>query len=85
MRRFRIVTHYGRHMVAGGIIPAHILAAGQTWAAASGADHAVTITKIEDDWVTYKDGLSEHEKDVFSFQCRYCLVVAEPKLPKELM
>lgn len=85
MKRFRIVTVNGRHLVAGGILPARMIQVGQTWAPADGSNSAVEITKIQDGWVTYKSSTgTEHEKEIFPFQCRYCLVVPEPKLPPEL-
>jgi len=49
---------------------------GSTWISSS--SWRVKVTSAEDDWITYVDhnGI-EHEKDTFSFQCRYCLVVED--------
>mgnify|MGYP000567807005 CR=1 FL=1 len=84
MRRFTVKTVHGRHLVVGGILPAHLVKAGQTWAPADGANHEVEITKIEDGWVTYRWNSGAHEKDMFAFQCRYCLTLPTAELPEEL-
>ena len=70
-----------RRLLCGPPLKLEQLAPGQLWAAASGADHSVHIVSIDGELVRYewKEGteVRQHEKDAFSFQCRYCLVVAE--------
>lgn len=78
----RIQAENGRYIVCGHIFKKAELEVGQQWAQADGANRVVSIRKIE----TLKDGdvlvhYGEYgndrtfEKDWFSFQCRYCLVV----------
>ena len=75
----RIERHNGRNIVCGHIYPVSEIKLGSRWAGSSG--HEVTVIKIENDWVTYvwREGEDQHkvrhEKDSFSFQCRYCLIV----------
>jgi len=73
----RIETSGKYKIVCGHIYPTDELKPGQNWLGSS--NHMVTIDSITDDWVTYswyEDGvLKTHEKDAFSFQCRYCLIV----------
>ncbi len=78
----RIETVNGRNLVCGHIYPKNELKVGQHWAQADGADRIVEIREL----ITYSDGdigviYGEHgndrsyEKESFSFQCRYCLIV----------
>lgn len=78
----RIEVVNGRKLVCGHIYKKNELQVGQMWAQADGANRVVYIRAIK----TYTDGdvtveYGEHasdrtyEKDSFSFQCRYCLVV----------
>lgn len=90
MTPFRIETNtHGHHFIAGGILPERMMKPGQRWVAADGSNHVVTIFDIREGCVAYKfrdrfDQLTWNEKDNFSFQCRYCLVVDTPELPPEL-
>lgn len=74
----RVEKHGNYSFVCGHIFPVNELESGQKWCDASGRFH-VTIDKIEDNWVQYSwDENREkktHQKDSFSFQCRYFLVV----------
>ena len=80
----RIEIVHGRKPLCGVILPKHRIQHGQTWAPASGSNHTVRIIAVRDDWVCYswqENGRTQyHEKDVFSFQCRYCLVIP-PTIP----
>lgn len=78
----RIEKHNGHKIVCGHIYPANEVKVGSQWMGSSGSK--VTVTKKrkagELTWVSYEwknsDGtVSTHEKDSFSFQCRYCLIV----------
>jgi hypothetical protein len=50
---------------------------GSKWVSV-GTKIPVEVIKVEDGWIEYRyfDG-KIHEKDVFCFQCRYCLVVED--------
>lgn len=78
----------GRWLLCGVILPKQHIKHGQEWAAASGSNSVVKINAVRDDWVGYnwkeKGVVKYHEKDVFSFQCRYCLVLPTAEIPKEL-
>jgi hypothetical protein len=75
----RVEVVNGRKLLCGQILKPEQLAVGQTWAAASGADHTVKIAGIDDGWVRYEWVESgepvSNEKESFAFQCRYCLVI----------
>jgi hypothetical protein len=75
----RIETVHGRNLVCGHIFKSEELASGQRWAPASGNNYEVKIVAVDGEWVTYEweeNGERKfHEKDSFSFQCRYCKVV----------
>lgn len=73
-----------RYLLCGVILPKNKIKHGQLWAAADGTDHVVRINGVRDDWVGYNWGGSYNEKDVFSFQCRYCLVLPTNEIPKDL-
>lgn len=85
MSRYRVETVHGRHLLCGGILPADAVQPGQLWCSSSG--NTVKVTRIGGDWVEYEwyeDGVRRtHEKLNFAFQCRYCLVLDEPIIPKE--
>lgn len=85
---FRVETINGRHLLCGGIVPAHMVKAGQRWAPASGTDREVLI-KSAGEWVDYsweENGeFRMHTKMNFDFQCRYCLILDKPEVPDELM
>lgn len=78
----RVETINGRNLLCAGILPKTELAVGQKWAPADGTDSVVVIREL----ISYEDGDvnviygnhandSSYEKDSFSFQCRYCLIV----------
>lgn len=72
----RIEQVNGRYLLCGYILPVDKIKVGQVWAPASGTDREVVVIKVNGDWVTYA-GIEQpvYEKDCFSFQCRYCLVL----------
>jgi hypothetical protein len=73
----------GYWILCGGIIPAHLVKVGQKWLSAK---NPVTITAIDEinKWVTYEgQGQPEIEKDNFSFQCHYCLILDSAEVPME--
>jgi hypothetical protein len=75
-----------RYLLCGTILPNSKIKLGQQWAAADGSDHVVKINAVKGEWVGYNWGGSPtkyHEKTVFAFQCRYCLVVSSNEIPKE--
>jgi hypothetical protein len=75
----------GYWILCGGIIPKRDVKIGQKWFA-SETSTPVTVTQITDDneWVTYESSIQpSHEKDNFSFQCRYCLVLESAEVPLE--
>ena len=73
------VTKGGRAILCGVILPINKIRVGQEWVGSSG--HLVKVYAIKDkDQIYYKwrgrDVEWEyHDKDSFSFQCRYCLDV----------
>ena len=79
----------GRRLVCQHMFIDDQIKPGQTWAPADGSDYTVTIISVIDGWVVYQydksDGaISTHEKDTFSFQVRYCLVV-DPEQVDEIL
>lgn len=83
----RVEVVHGRNLLCGYIVPHIKVQPGQTWAAASGSDHTVTVENVDREWVDYSwteaDGSKKvHTKLIGAFQCRYCLVLDEPELPK---
>jgi hypothetical protein len=72
----RIENHQGRNIVCGHIYPLSELVVGSEWQGSSGS--VVTIDAIIGEWVTYSgEHQQSHEKDSFSFQCRYCLIIKD--------
>lgn len=78
----RIETVNGRNIVCGHIYKQDELKVGQRWAPADGANRVVEIRSLDPDasgmiWVQYGEYGTDrtYEKDYFSFQCRYCLIV----------
>lgn len=73
----RLEKHYDQWVLCGAILPKELIAPYQAWQGSSG--NIVFIDSVEDEWVNYywyENGEKvEHSKDVFSFQCRYCLVI----------
>jgi hypothetical protein len=81
----RVEQINGRYLLCGGILPNESITVGQVWAPAAGAKSTVTIVEKDDDWVTYEGTTqSKNTKDVFSFQCRYCLVLPTNEIPGNL-
>lgn len=86
-QHFRVDRLHGKYILCGGIVPVSFLKRGQRWMSSSGNE--VEIDKIIDGWVTYtwktsNSTTESHEKLSFSFQCRYCLILDTPQVPKEL-
>lgn len=81
----RVEEVLGRYLLCGGIVPRERVQPGQTWAAASGGNHTVTVDAVDDEWIDYswiENGTRKtHTKLNFAFQCRYCLVLDKPELP----
>jgi hypothetical protein len=79
----------GRWLLCGYILAKKDIKHDQVWAAADGSNHTVTISAVRDDWVCYtwsEHGKAKyHEKTAFAFQCRYCLVLPRPDIPKNLL
>jgi hypothetical protein len=73
----RVELHHGNYIVCGHIFPKEALKVGQKWQSSGG--HIVEILEINmyDDttWVSYYNDKMKHEKDQFSFQCKYCMIV----------
>ena len=83
----RVEVVNGRNLLCGYIVPRDKVQPGQTWAAASGSDHTVTVENVDREWVDYSwieaDGAKKtHTKLIGAFQCRYCLALDTPELPK---
>jgi hypothetical protein len=81
-------TINGHRAVVRHFFKPHEIQIGSRWCAASGSNHIVTIEDIihygsTDPWykVVYswgENGVKKtHEKDQFSFQCRYCLIIED--------
>ena len=75
----RVEVHYGRAILCGVILADEDIKPGQVWQGSSGA--TVTVHSVDHfagmvtyGWVEQGEPRT-HKKDVFSFQCRYCLVV----------
>lgn len=80
---------HGRHILCGVILPISQILPNQQWAAASGNDRTVTIASVTGNWIEYSwnesTGVKWHEKDAFSFQCRYCLILPSAEIPEALL
>jgi hypothetical protein len=78
--------HNGRWILCGHILPKEQIKPGQEWM--SSGNLVVTVSAVRGDWVGYtwkENGKTcYHEKDAFSFQCRYCLVLPSMDIPEEL-
>ena len=84
----RVEKVNGRYLLCGVILKPDQVKAGQTWAAADGSNHTVTIESggawVDYSW--YENGKKRlHTKMSFAFQCRYCLVLDSEELPEELV
>ena len=78
----------GRKAIVRHFFEAHEIQIGSRWARADGSKGYVTVEGFEcygsiDPWIEVvysweKDGKKfTHEKEVFAFQCRYCLIVED--------
>ena len=87
--RWRVERVNNRWLLCGGILRYDQVKPGQVWAPASGEDRTVRVYDTSDGWVDYawyENGQARaHTKDSFSFQCRYCLVLPTPEVPKEIL
>lgn len=77
----------GRWLLCGHILPTDKIEVGQTWAAGSGT---VQVTDVDQfGWVRYcweeRGETRFHEKESFSFQCRYFLVLPSAEIPEKLL
>lgn len=67
----------GRTLVVRHTFPLAELQVGSHWAPADGSDREVEITNTRGEWVEYSDANGViRDRDWFSFQCRYCLVLS---------
>lgn len=81
----RVETVNGRYLLCGHILKVGQIKPGQQWAPASGGNSAVTVISIDGGRVRYSGSQQPmHEKDSFSFQCRYCLILATAEIPEGL-
>lgn len=83
---YRVEFVNGRYLLCGGLIPVDCIKAGQQWASADGSDRFVKIENVrESEWVDYSwldNGEKKtHTKLAFAFQCRYCLVLENNRIP----
>lgn len=79
----RLEYHNDCWIVCGHIFPARAVVPGQWWMDSGG--HRVQVVSCELDssggcyWVSYSwsdtTGVSVHEKELFAFQCRYCMIL----------
>lgn len=73
----RIEIQNGLRIICGHIFPANEIFSGEKWM--SSGNSVVTIDRVEDGdvyYYWYENGVKkEHDKDSFSFQCRYCKIV----------
>lgn len=68
----------GRKAIVRTKLPKEEIKVGQKWIAACCMDYVVEIVKLDEDgWVYYKNDFEDtiYDKDHFSFQTRYCLIV----------
>lgn len=89
----RFEYHHGHWIVCGHIFSAQAFEPGQLWQASGGNVVQVVSCKPTADgldyWVCYSwidsdGGLQTHEKDLFSFQCRYCLIL-DLQIPQPIL
>lgn len=80
----RIETHRGNRILCGHFLHTSSIQAGQRWQGVSGP--VVTVSQVDDNGVvTYtwtvdspmRGMIKVHQKDAFSFQCRYCLILED--------
>lgn len=73
------------HILCGVILPASCIKVGQRWISV-GSRVPVEVTKVEQYAVHYQSPVQRpHAKEQFAFQCRYCLVLDGPSIPKEIL
>lgn len=75
----RIEKINGYSAVCGHFYPVNEIKIGSKWTAADGSDNVVFIRDIQKNIIFYGRYGNDRtlEKDSFSFQCRYCLIVEE--------
>lgn len=77
-----IEEHNGYTIVVRHTFPISKILPGQVWQS-SGGSQVVIISTDGKEWVKYSwyegDKNIEYEKQSFTFQCRYCLVLDEVK------
>ena len=75
----RVETHFGNNIVCGHIYPFAEIKVGSRWQSSGG--RMVTVVKVDNNDVYYEwkcpvtGAVESHDKDYFSFQCRYCLIL----------
>jgi hypothetical protein len=71
------VNRYGNMILCGYILPNNKISVGTRWQGSCG--HIVTVESVDGEWIKYSwkkgDETIFHEKLIFAFQCRYCLIV----------
>lgn len=80
----RVETRHNLPVLCGAILPAEKIEVGQVWMNSNGG--LVTIEEVDQFGVvrySWQGGMNE--KDSFSFQCRYSLVLNGPEIPEELL
>lgn len=73
----RVQKVNGRNILCGCILPVGKIFPGQLWTAADDSGWDVLVVDVSGSEVAYigiKDDV-KCDKDFFSFQCRYCLVL----------
>lgn len=87
----RIENHYGKNIVCGHIFPPEEIEIGSEWQDSTGCcvkviakqeiNHEYNGKINKATWISYsrheKGAVKTHEKDSFSFQCRYCLMIKD--------
>lgn len=80
----RVEQHHDRYVLCGAILPTEKIEVGQVWMNSSGG--LVTVEDVDQFGVVrYSWQGDMNEKDSFSFQCRYSLVLNGPEIPEELL
>jgi hypothetical protein len=79
----RVELVRNKYLLCGHILKSSEIKVGQKWSASSGSDTFVVVVSVDDfGYVTYEgEHQSRHEKEAFAFQCRYCLVLEDNKIP----
>lgn len=80
MQEFRVERKGEHWLLLGGILPKDAVRIGQRWLSSDG--HEVEVLAVDDQWwVTYgwvscaSGEQHEWDKDNFSFQCKYSLIL----------